>query len=291
MTGQPIVSVGELARHLGEPDWAIFDCRFDLSEPGRGERLYQESHIPGAVYAHLERDLSGPVISGVTGRHPLPEVKDLASLFSSWGIGAGTRVTVYDDFSGSMASRLWWMLRWLGHESVAVLDGGWAAWLGAGLPRHSGSETRQPQDITPHLQPDMLADADEILRSLEDRSLLLVDSRAPERFRGESEPIDKIAGRIPDASNLYHMEVVDPDGFLLPQAELEARFQRLIAERDLANVVVYCGSGVTATHNLLALTAAGFSGVRLYAGSWSEWITDPTRPIEKGPITSTTDDH
>jgi thiosulfate/3-mercaptopyruvate sulfurtransferase len=277
-----LISTAELAAHLTDPDWALMDCRFSLDDPERGRRDYQQAHIPGAVYAHLNEDLSGPVIPGKTGRHPLPDVEVFARTLSHWGIDANVQVVAYDDSSGAIAARLWWMLRWLGHEAVAVLDGGWWPWQGEGRPVRSGLESRPPRTFVPHPQPQLLARTSEIESSLLDQTSRLLDARAIERYRGQVEPIDPVAGHIPGAISAPFTENLNPDGCFRPPEEIRARFQTLLSDVPIDQVICYCGSGVTAAHNLLALAHAGLGDARLYAGSWSEWITDPNHRIEIG---------
>lgn len=282
MTFNTLISTTELAQHLDQDDWAIVDCRFTLAEPERGRRDYLAGHIPGAVYAHLEEDLSGPIIPGQTGRHPLPSTDQISRAFSHWGIGPNTQVVAYDDTGGSIAGRLWWMLRWLGHPAVAVLDGGWLQWQKEGRPTRSGKEQRPLRPFTPQPRPELLVSVAEVLAHLHDPQTPIVDSRAPERYRGEQEPIDPIAGRVPGARNAPHSEVVGPDGKFLPPETLRRHFTNVLGEANPHSAIFYCGSGVTAARNLLALAHAGLGDARLYAGSWSAWITDPARPIELG---------
>lgn len=275
-----LVDVHTLAALAGNPQLAIVDCRFELANPARGERAYADSHIPGAVYAHLDRDLSGPK-DGTNGRHPLPSVEALVATLGAFGIGSDTQVVVYDQDIGMFASRLWWMLRWLGHDRVAVLDGGWAAWTAAHLPTTTGVESRPPRTFTPRIRGDMIASAQDVARLGEETRGLLVDARAPERYRGEVEPIDPVAGHIPGAVNLCYQSNAAGGRFLSMQ-ELKTMWSGLLGTTAPDRVVCYCGSGVTACHHLLALEHAGFTGARLYPGSWSEWVADPERPVERG---------
>jgi thiosulfate/3-mercaptopyruvate sulfurtransferase len=277
-----LISAAELNQHLGQPDWAVVDCRFTLTDPARGRRDYESAHIPGAVYAHLDEDLAGPVIPGQTGRHPLPDVALFAQTLSGWGIDANTQVVAYDDSGGSMAARLWWLLRWLGHEAVAVLDGGWPAWQSEGYAVRRGVETRSERVFTPKPQPHLVAGAAEVLAVAHNPAYRLLDARAADRFRGENETIDPVAGRIPGAISAPFADNLRPDGrFRSPEA-LRTRFQDLLGDVPAEQAIVYCGSGVTAAHNLLALAHAGLGKGRLYAGSWSEWITQPEHPVEVG---------
>ena len=278
MTGYTtIVSPAEVLSHLTDPAWAVIDCRFDLKNQAWGEQVYTEGHIPGAVYAHMDRDLAVPKTAN-TGRHPLPPVEQLAAGFSAWGISSNTQVVVYDQAGGAFAARLWWMLRYLGHNAVAVLDGGMPAWQRAGYPLAQGIETRAPANFTAHPHPEMLVTSQEVAAHLNDPAYRLVDARAGERFRGEVEPIDPVAGHIPGALNRFHGENLAPTGQFLAAETLRQQFVTLLGDTSPANTIVYCGSGVTSCHHLIALELAGLPGARLYLGSWSEWITDPNRP-------------
>ena len=277
-----LITPADLLPHLGDPDWAIFDCRFTLGDEERGERDYQQAHIPGAVYAHVSRDLSGPVVPGQTGRHPLPALDVFVAQLSRWGVDAGVQVVVYDDSGGAMAARLWWMLHWLGHPAVAVLDGGWPAWQAAGYPVASGTETRPARVFVPHPRPELALDAAQVEAIRTDPRYRLFDARAADRYRGENETIDPIAGHIPGAVSAPYAANLDSAGRFLPPADLRARFERLLGDVPAEQSVFYCGSGVTAAHNLLALAQVGLGEGRLYAGSWSDWITDPARPIATG---------
>ena len=255
----------------------VLDCRFDLADPDAGAAAYRQGHIPGARYVHLDDDLSGPIEPGVTGRHPLPSRDTLAARVGALGITPGTPVVTCDDSGGSHAARAWWLLRWLGHADVAVLDGGLDAWRAAG-----GKLTDQPTHIEPA---DPYPAGNPLTRSVTATDLpagpgtCVIDARSVERFRGEVEPIDTIAGHIPGAVCLPFTGNLDARGRFLPAAELRARFEPLAARGDL---VCYCGSGVTAAHNVLACVHAGLPEPALYAGSWSEWITDPRRPVATG---------
>lgn len=274
-----LVDTETLARHLEHPDWPVFDCRFDLADPEAGERAWQAGHVPGAAYAHLERELSGPVRSH-TGRHPLPDPHECAEWLGRNGVGPGVQVVVYDDCGGAFAARLWWLLRWLGHESVAVLDGGWQAWLAEKRPVGTQPPQTRPRTFPPRLREEMRIDVDGVLAIAEGRqSGWILDARAPERFQGREEPIDPVAGHIPGALNLPFQENLDGQRHFLPPERLRARYGKLA--RPGGELVCMCGSGVTACHDVLAMEIAGIPGARLYAGSWSEWIRDPARPVEK----------
>lgn len=257
---------------------AIVDCRHDLSAPEWGAQTYAAGHIPGALFAHLDRDLSSPV-GPKTGRHPLPDPEQLAITLGSWGIDRSVQVVAYDQGSGAIAARLWWLLRFLGHERTAVLDGGFAAWQAAGLPVSTGEERPAARrfEATPH--PGWVATAEEIAGGLERREIVLVDARAADRFAGRNETLDPVAGHVPGARNHPFTRNLGADGRFLPAQELGTLWRETLGGTSPEAVVSMCGSGVTACHNLLALERAGLAGARLYAGSWSEWCRDPTRPV------------
>jgi thiosulfate/3-mercaptopyruvate sulfurtransferase len=277
-----VISAAELRAHIGDPDWAVVDCRFSLDDTERGRRDYLETHIPGAVYAHMDQDLSGTKIPGKTGRHPLPEMAHFARTLSSWGVDSSVQVVAYDDSGGSMAARLWWMMHWAGHGQAALLDGGWASWIRLGLPKRSGPERRAPRHFQAHETPGACVRAEQVLEMMRDPRYLILDARSAPRFRGEVEPIDPVAGHIPGAvSHPYELNL-SREGTFLPPDELRERFERLMKSVPPENVICYCGSGVTAAHNLVAMAYAGLGMGRLYAGSWSEWITDASRPIAAG---------
>jgi thiosulfate/3-mercaptopyruvate sulfurtransferase len=276
-----LIPTRQVAQHLDDPNWAIFDCRFSLQDAEVGQRSYRQAHIPGAVYAHLDDHLSGTIVAGRTGRHPLPDQADLAHRFADWGIGAGVQVIVYDDTGGAIAARLWWLLRWLGHEAVAVLDGGWPRWQQEGWPTRNGLEDHTARTFASRPRPELVYSAEDVSARLADPALRLVDSRAAERYRGEYEPLDPVAGHIPGALNLPYASNLDQDGRCLPPETLRARFLGVLDHTSPEQVVFYCGSGVTAAHNVLAFLHAGLGEARLYAGSWSEWITDPQRPVAR----------
>lgn len=277
-----LISTAELSKHLADPNWAIVDCRFSLDDTAQGRRDYQQVHIPGAVYAHLDEDLSGPIIPGQTGRHPLPDLETVMRTLSNWGIDDSVQVVVYDGSNSSMAARLWAMLHWLGHPAVAVLDGGWARWHGEGRPVLGGPEVRSPRRFTPRPRSELLLDAAEVDAIRTNPAWRLFDSRSGETYRGEKPGYDPIAGHIPGALSAPYADNLDSDGCFLPLEQLRARFEALLGEVPAEQAVFYCGSGVTATHNLLALAHAGLGEARLYVGSWSDWITNPNRPIAMG---------
>lgn len=283
MTFTTLISSAEVAAHLDDPTWAIVDCRFALTDPDKGRRDYLAGHIPGAVYAHLDEDLSGSILPGVTGRHPLPSIAACAARFSAWGIDAQTQVVVYDDLSGIVAGRLWWMLRWLGHDAVALLDGDWRLWQAEQRDVRTGAEARAPRSFTPHPRPHLLVTVDELLHRRADATLRIFDVRAAERYRGENETLDPVAGHIPGAVSAPYTANLDADGRFLAPSELRERYEALLDGTPAGAAIFYCGSGVSAVHDLVALEVAGLGAGRLYAGSWSEWIVDPARAIATGP--------
>jgi thiosulfate/3-mercaptopyruvate sulfurtransferase len=279
MAFRTLISTDVLAMHLEET--VTVDCRYKLDDEAWGEREYHARHIPGAVYAHLGRDLAGPK-TGTNGRHPLPDPHTLAQFFGRLGISSGTQVVAYDQDTGMFASRLWWLLRWLGHDTVAVLDGGFKKWTAEGQPTASGDEHRAPATFTGRPRADMVVDAGTVERNLRGGAARLVDARAPDRYRGDTEPIDKIGGHIPGAVNHFFQWNLDERGAFRTPEQLRERMRATIGDTPPDRIVSYCGSGVTACHNVLAMEHAGLSGAKLYPGSWSEWSSDPQRPIEKG---------
>jgi thiosulfate/3-mercaptopyruvate sulfurtransferase len=270
-----------LAAHLDDPSWVIVDTRFDLADPSKGERQFLEEHIPGARYAHLDRDLSGEK-TGTNGRHPLPTAAQMRERFGALGIAPGKQVIVYDADNAMYAARLWWMLRFMGHEAVAVLDGGFERWRREVGAVASGEERGGTAAFSGQPRDDWRLDVDTIASSLGDPSRVLVDARAEERFRGENETIDKVGGHIPGAKNRFYQHNLTSGKTFKPAAEVRAEWQSLLGSTDIRHAVMYCGSGVTACHNLLALEHAGLPGARLYPGSWSEWSANPARPVETG---------
>jgi thiosulfate/3-mercaptopyruvate sulfurtransferase len=288
-----LIDVESLRKRQGESGLAVIDCRFDLANPEAGARAYVAGHIPGAGYADLNRDLSGP-LTGSSGRHPLPNSGLFAKRLEELGIDNDTQVVAYDEANGSFAARLWWLLRWLGHARVAVLDGGIKAWIAAGGALEVGEASPPTAQSSPGAKsspparffsprPDSAAvvSTAEVAAALRDPGTLLVDARAAERFAGKVEPIDPVAGHIPGAVNHPFSANLDADGRFLPPTQLQARWLERLAGRDPRQVIAMCGSGVTACHNLLSLEVAGLPGAKLYAGSWSEWIRDPARPVAR----------
>lgn len=274
-----LISTADVASHLDDPAFVVVDCRHNLSDVGAGERAYQLAHIPGARFLHMDHDLSGAK-TGRNGRHPLPDAASLAATLGRAGIDASKQVVAYDQNSGMWASRLWWLLRWLGHDAVAVLDGGFDKWSAEGRSQTSDlpavrASTLRASGSGP------VASASEIVEHLDDGSLFVLDARAPERYRGDLEPVDPVAGHIPGARNRPYSENLTPHGLFKPAALLRAEFEALLGAAAPEAVVHHCGSGVTACHNVLAMAVAGLPGSRLYPGSWSEWIADPTHPIAR----------
>ena len=272
----PLVTAEWLLEHLQDPEVRIADVRFSLADPLAGRMAYLEAHIPGAVYLDLETDLSGPVPPDRKGgRHPLPDPQALAATLGEDGIGDEHFVVAYDE-NGMFAPRLWWLLRWLGHERVAVLDGGIRAFVAAGGALTAERPEYPGATFTPRPQEGWVVSAEEV--ASRGPGTVLIDARAPERYRGEVEPIDPVAGHIPGAINRNWADNFEPDGRHKPPQALRERF----AAGEGKELILYCGSGVSASANLLALEVAGIKGARLYAGSWSDWVSDPSRPVAKG---------
>ncbi len=282
MSYETLISTADLLTHLDDPNWVIVDCRFWLDDTEKGRRDYRDSHIPGAIYAHVDEDLSGPVVPGVTGRHPLPSVDIFAEKLGSWGIANDVQVVVYDDRSGAIAGRLWWLLKWVGHQDVAVLDGGWPRWQSEDHPTNADIPSPRAREFKPEVNHDLVVSAGDILTHFGDPSYKLIDSRAPERFSGEEELIDPVAGHIPGALNYHFERNLDIEGSFALKEFLKGRFHVMFENTPSERLIFYCGSGVTAAHNILAYVHAGLGLPRLYAGSWSHWITDHERPITTG---------
>ncbi|MBT6152006.1 MAG: sulfurtransferase, partial [Chloroflexi bacterium] len=255
------------------------DCSFSLAKPELGRKNYLERHIPGAFYAHLGEDLSGPIIAGKTSRHPLPPIEDFVEKLSNWGIDKESQVIVYDDAGGMVAGRLWWMIQWLGHENVALLNGGIQEWEKKYFPTNDQLPNFSREEFNPNVQRNRLVEVEELEKLRESPHHLLVDSRASERYSGKEENLDHTAGHIPGAVNLHFQGNLDENGLFLNKELLKKRFSEIHKELAIENTIYYCGSGVSANHNLIAIKYAGFGNAKLYAGSWSEWITDEKRPI------------
>jgi len=272
-----LVDAATLAAHLDDPTWRVVDVRHQLADTAYGDRVYAEGHIPGAAFLHCDRDLSGPV-TGSNGRHPLPAPEKLAARLGEVGIGPQTQVVVYDDAQGMIAGRLWWLLRRLGHENVAVLDGGLQAWQAANGALTAELPRRRPVSFVAKVR-DTMVDADYVQSFLQTSRMHLIDARSPDRYRGENETIDPVGGHIPGAVNRFFRENLQADGRFKPAAALRAEWLAVLAGAAPEQVVHQCGSGVSACHNMLAMEIAGLSGSRLYAGSWSEWCADCRRPV------------
>lgn len=276
-----LISTADLAARLADPAFVLVDVRHDLARPDAwGESEYRLGHLPGARFAHIDRDLSAQR-SGTNGRHPLPGREACANLFGRLGIDATKQVVAYDQGSGMYAARLWWMLRSLGHDAAAVLDGGFAAWTREGRPAVTDAPAPSRTTFIAR-RAASIADASQVGASLATHSLLLVDARSRERFRGDAEPLDPVAGHIPGAINRPFLDNLDAEGRFKSRPTLAGEFDALTGNHVAADVVHYCGSGITACHNLLALAYAGRDGARLYPGSWSEWCSDPRRPVARG---------
>ena len=275
-----LLSTAQLASHLDDPAWVVFDCRHDLAKPDSGALAYATAHIPGARFLHLDRDLSAPT-TGKNGRHPLPDPQAFMRTLGAAGVDSNKQVVAYDDKMGVYAARLWWMLRWLGHENVAVLDGGYAKWTHEARPVTGAPPQPVPARFAGRPRA-ISVDADEVLGAIGRPGRVLIDARAPDRYRGENETLDPVGGRIGGSLNRFFKDNLDASGCFKPAAELRQAFTALLGDAPPDAVVHSCGSGVSACHNLLAMEIAGLSGSRLYPGSWSEWCSDPSRPTEKG---------
>jgi len=275
-----LVSCEQLAGHLNDPGWIVFDCRNELADRQAGWRAYAAGHVPGARHVHLEETLSG-TITRTSGRHPLPAADVFCDRMAALGMSNGLQAVAYDAMGGAMAARLWWMLRWVGHRDIAVLDGGWGAWLARKLPIEASLPTIARGEFRgePRIQP---VDAAHIASRLGDPSLVVLDARAADRFRGENETLDPVGGHIPGARSRPFTQNLTPDGTFKPAPQLRDEFIQILGATPSDCVVHQCGSGVTACHNLLAMEHAGSAGSKLYPGSWSEWCSDPARPISRG---------
>ena len=275
-----LISAEDLSKNLFEHDWIVLDCRHDLANPEAGRIAYEEGHIPNAQFAHLDTDLAGEKVGAdnvFRGRHPLPDRASFIATLQSWGINDTSQVVVYDAHGGMFAARLWWMLRWVGHEAVAVLDGGVPAWLANGMWLSTEASLHVRGDIAEKPALTSTVSVTDILNNLSDENCTIVDARAPDRYRGENETIDPVGGHIPGAKNRFFKENLQADGRFKSAEQLRSEFSAIVS--DPSKAVMQCGSGVTACHNLLALEVAGLSGAALYPGSWSEWCADPSRPV------------
>ncbi len=276
-----LISASDLAAHLDDDAWVICDCRHDLADTGAGRRAYQESHVPGARFIHLDEDLSAPK-TGRNGRHPLPDPQLFMRRLGELGVDGAKQVVAYDASGGYYAARLWWMLRWLGQDAAAVLDGGWDAWIKPGLPVTADASTIGTTTFKARQRSELALDTAAIQAGIGKSRSLLLDARAPDRYRGENETLDPVAGHIPGAANRFFKLNLDESGRFKPPATLKQEFASTLGGTPPSGVIHYCGSGVTACHNLLAMEIAGLPGSRLYPGSWSEWCSDPSRPVATG---------
>ena len=273
-----LVTTEELAGHLGDPGWIVIDTRHDMGDLAKGRKLYAAGHVPGAYFLHVDDDLSGKK-TGKNGRHPLPPLDDFAAKINACGVTPASQVVVYDDLAGNFAVRLWWMLRWLGHDKVALLDGGFPLWAKEGRPLSTDVPPPRKGVFVPRPHLGATVDTPFVERFRESPEIKLVDARAAERFQGKTEPLDPVAGHIPGAINRFWKMNLQPDGRFKPAAELREEFEDLLDGGDPARLVHMCGSGVTACHNMFAMELAGLPAGRLYPGSWSEWCADPARPV------------
>lgn len=277
-----LVSVEELAAHLNDPNWIVFDCRHDLANTEYGAQAWAKAHIPGALFLHCDRDLSGPM-TGKNGRHPLPDIETFAKRMGECGITPGTQVVAYDNEASAFAARLWWLLRWLGHDKVALLDGGLPGWKRAKQPLDASVKVVVPTEFVLHPRADMLVDVTYVEQHLRQPDMLLLDGRSEDRFAGQNERLDPVAGHIPGSLNRFYYDCLDDAAIYFKSAdELRAEFADLLGDRDPRTVVHVCGSGVTACVNVLGMEMAGMAGSKLYAGSWSEWCSEPSRPAATG---------
>lgn len=280
--GLMLITAAELNAHLQDASWIVFDCRHDLMVPKKGAEAYHAGHIPGAYFASVDTALSGSK-TGQNGRHPLPAAADFALFLERHGVAAATQVVAYDDVGGQYAARLWWLARWIGLTRVALLDGGLPKWVADGYPVDTlAPAPRAGGKVTPRPNSAVMVGSAEVLARVQSGTGAIVDARAPERYRGDVEPIDPVAGHIPTARNRFYKTNLNSDFTMRPAADVRREFEQLLGSTPPSEVVHHCGSGITACANLLAMEHAGLAGSKLYVGSWSEWIADPTRPIARG---------
>ena len=273
------VTAEELTAVLDNPNLVIFDCRFNLSDTEAGRKAYREGHLPGSHYAHLDEDLSGEIMPGITGRHPLPEKEQFAKKLRSWGLNNGDQVIIYDQSHGGIAARLWWMLQWLGHQEAAVLEGGWQRWMELQLPISQVIPAPSDGDFAIRSSEWQVVSASELEEKIANQVTRLVDARAAARYQGKDEPIDPVAGHIEGAISRPFLENLSEQGIFKSEKQLSSEWDQLLSDQNISEIICYCGSGVTACHNLLAMHKAGHPPGILYPGSWSEWIHDPKRPM------------
>lgn len=277
-----LVKTDLLLKHLDDCNWIVFDVRHELQDLSAGRKAFLAGHVPGAIFMHMDEDLSAPK-TGANGRHPLPDRTEFAEKLAKLGVSTNSQIVVYDMAEGMMASRLWWMLRWCGHEAVAVLDGGWAAWQEqVNAPISHESRIRTPGDFRTNPPLVTTVDTAQVFANLASKEKLVLDARGPDRFRGENETLDPIGGHIPGARNRFFRDNLNEQGHFKTDALLREEFLRVLGNRSPTQVIAQCGSGVTACHNLLAMEIAGLSGAALYPGSWSEWCSNPSRPVATG---------
>jgi len=274
-----LISPQIVNEHLEDSNWRFFDCRYVLTEPDKKQAEFAVSHLPGALYAHMNRDLAAPPIPRKTGRHPLPEKQELIKLFSTWGIDHAVQVVIYDDAGGAYAVRLWWMLRWLGHDAVAVMDGGWPRWIKEGRPVSADLIIPKAVEFKANQREHWLVTAEDVRNYFDNPEVRVLDARSRDRYRGENETLDPVAGHIPGAVSAPFVENLDPDGNLKSKSELRKMYLELLDGSPAEKAISYCGSGITACHNILAMYYAGLGNSRLYSGSWSDWITNPERLV------------
>ena len=277
-----LISTEELTELLGQPNVVIVDCRFSLADKEGGRKDYLQSHIPNAVYAHLDDDLSSPIIEGKTGRHPMPSIETFTQQLGEWGIYENTQVIAYDQSHGGIAARLWFLLKWLGHEKVAVLNGGWKHWTENGGVTSSEVPSIYSKIFKANPNPNLLVDVQFMEANIDNDDYIYFDSRTAPRYRGEEEPIDPVAGHIPSAISAPFLDNLREDGLFLEKSALAQRFVNILKDLPRGKAIFYCGSGVTACHNLLAMHHLGLTTPRLFPGSWSEWIVDENRTVATG---------
>ncbi|MCY4420149.1 MAG: sulfurtransferase [Gammaproteobacteria bacterium] len=281
MNFHTIISTQDLQENLGNENWFIFDCRYQLNDPGAGLDKFRQGHVPGAQHVDMDRDLSSPMTE-TSGRHPLPDAGHFIENLRAWGLGNDSQVVCYDDLSGAFAARMWWMLNWIGHENVAVLDGGIKKWVAEERPLETETRDRPRGSFTGEADPGMCVDIGFVQHSLEQETISLLDARSSERFTARDQKSDPVPGHVPGATSYPFAGNLGQDKVFLPASELMQRYESMFSERPPEQIINMCGSGVTACHNILATRIAGLPWTRLYVGSWSEWLKDPARPVATG---------